>query len=392
MKVHGETVLFGPFIGEFGWEVLFWQGWVRRACRTVFKDYHKVAASFPGRYPFYPDVDEFWGHPQEITSRKFVSSKGYTTDNWFVSLAERGQNRDLKKDAEELWEGSLLLDTLLEHYKKKLPDDALILSPAGWIDLPDLPPAVGTKPEKHDDGTFTLPTVHIPPQFQVLEPIRATEKGKAILQNLVAPDEKVIAIFPRARLTRRPDKNWPEEKYVALIDWISKKFTEFRIVVLGEPGGTYFADGTMPEGCVDLINIESESRMDVQAAALEQATIAAGSVSGATVFALVCGCPTLQWGPIEVIRQNALDNYLKTSIFYYPFANPAVSEIATLFDRFLRWHQNRQHQKAFSKWGFQMPLVKAQFTLWRYQYQLWRTGRIDQVELVYKPTQEEGGG
>jgi hypothetical protein len=57
MNLNKKVVIFGPFVGEFGWELLFWQGWVRKVSRSEFRDYWKVAVSYPGREVFYPDVD-----------------------------------------------------------------------------------------------------------------------------------------------------------------------------------------------------------------------------------------------------------------------------------------------------------------------------------------------
>ena len=376
-----KTVLFGPFIGEFGWELAYWHGWVRRACRTVFKDYHKVAASFPGRYPFYPDADKFLGHPQEITGEKFISNKAYVTDNWFAGLLERGQNRDVRKDTENLWEGSLLFNTLVEHYRKRLPDDVLILSPTNWIDLPDLPPSFGTKIERHTDDTFSASSVHIRFQYQKFEPILPGEKGQEILRELIVPDKKLIALFPRARLTRRPDKNWPKDKYIALIDWIHKKYPEFQVAILGEPGGAYFADGKMPDGCVDLINAEPVYRMDIQVAALQQATIAIGSQSGATSFAMACDCPTFTWGNRNLEKRHYFENFLNTSMYYYPFINPPASEIISLTDRFIRWHLNHDPTRPFPGFGLSGLFMKAQVQRWQYAYRLWRHGQRNQVYL-----------
>src|SRR5258708_38385520 len=76
-----KTVFFGPFIGEFGWELLFWQGWVRKMCRNEFRNHHKVVASYPGRQAFYPYADEVWPLPERFLNLK-VSGHSYFTDGW----------------------------------------------------------------------------------------------------------------------------------------------------------------------------------------------------------------------------------------------------------------------------------------------------------------------
>ena len=76
-----KTVFFGPWVGEFGWELVWWHGWVKKLCRTVYRDHHRVAASYPGRTLFYPDVHEFWAHPAEFPGRS-ISQNSYVTDYW----------------------------------------------------------------------------------------------------------------------------------------------------------------------------------------------------------------------------------------------------------------------------------------------------------------------
>ena len=380
MSMSLKTVLFGPFIGEFGWELLYWQGWVRKACRTIFKDYHKIAASFPGRYTFYPDVDEFWEHPQEIIGRKHISSKGYTTDNWFAGLLERGENQDVDKDSTTLWEGSVLLQELTEYYQKRLPDNAVILSPANWIDLPGLQVAFGTQFTKNPDKTYTQKTVHIKFNHQILEEIKATDKGTQVIKNLVAEDVPLIALFPRARMTRRLDKNWPQENYSELIQHIRQNFPEITICILGEPGGAYFADGIIPEGCIDLININPDYRMDTHVAALNQAIMAIGSMSGATLFALAAGTPTLHWGPINLRERIKYENYLNTDTDYYPFPQPSTKDIITLADYWLYRHGYGTLRR-IKPLSLFYTMTKANLRIHRYNLNLKMTRQKDQVHI-----------
>jgi hypothetical protein len=80
-----KTVFFGPFVGEFGWELLAWQGWVRKVCRNEYKDYHKIVCSFPGHYPLYPDTDEYIPLPQWLVDTK-LPARAYITDCWIGDL------------------------------------------------------------------------------------------------------------------------------------------------------------------------------------------------------------------------------------------------------------------------------------------------------------------
>lgn len=54
-----RTVFFGPWIGEFGWEVATWQAWCRKQARNYDKAY---VCSFPDMEALYTDFAEFVPH------------------------------------------------------------------------------------------------------------------------------------------------------------------------------------------------------------------------------------------------------------------------------------------------------------------------------------------
>ena len=54
-----RVVLFGPWIGELGWELMTWQSW----CRKKAKNYDKAyVCSFPDMKPVYEDFATFIPH------------------------------------------------------------------------------------------------------------------------------------------------------------------------------------------------------------------------------------------------------------------------------------------------------------------------------------------
>ena len=59
-----EVAYFGPWIGEFGWELMAWQAWCRQESRKYDKSY---VCSFAGMEPLYQDFAEFI--PHKYTSR-----------------------------------------------------------------------------------------------------------------------------------------------------------------------------------------------------------------------------------------------------------------------------------------------------------------------------------
>ncbi|MBA7699602.1 hypothetical protein ES703_108300 [subsurface metagenome] len=58
-----KVAFFGPWVGEFGWELMTWQAWCRKKSREFDKSY---VCSFPDMEPLYKDfADEFVPHDHE---------------------------------------------------------------------------------------------------------------------------------------------------------------------------------------------------------------------------------------------------------------------------------------------------------------------------------------
>ena len=136
-----RTVFFGPFVGELGWELLYWHAWVRKLCQTEFKGYRKVVASYPGREPFYPDADDFWGHPENVLDA-LTSPRAYITDFWRDGMPRgntwrmerrfRFLNRVERVGVDEqpkVTDVEPVVQELLASYRAALPDDTQFFVP-----------------------------------------------------------------------------------------------------------------------------------------------------------------------------------------------------------------------------------------------------------------------
>lgn len=319
-----KTIFFGPFVGEFGWELLFWHDWVKRMCRTRYKDYYRIACSFPGRYPFYPEVDEFWPLPEDFL-RNTISSRGYITDCWINGYPRPSINVVLPDICP-------LLGKVINDFKKKLPSATEFIHPWEFrYDKEDKKYyGVDIKHSPRSDDDFIA--YNIPRQKQVVGYLNPTQKGIKILKTIISPEEKIISIFPRNRLFRRPDKNWSKENHEFLIKEIQKELPKFKIGILGEPGGAFFTDG-VPAGCIDLINIDQNYRMDVQLAALKQSKLAIGSISGAILFVLASGCKAITWGGLDQEKACAKENFMNSPFIFLAHKNPSVN----LIIKYVKW-------------------------------------------------------
>jgi hypothetical protein len=176
-------------------------------------------------------------------------------------------------------------------------------------------------------------------RYQVFEYLEPTEKGRSAFARLCEPDKRLIALYPRCRAIRRPDKNWGSGKYLELIARLQEVCADHTVAVFGEPSGSYFADG-VPLGCLNLVSVPSHLRLDLQIAALRQAAFALGTMSGALAVALGAGCPALIWGfgyhTVTYWRANTLH----TPMIYYPDIDPTVDIVLEMARSLRRMVEN----------------------------------------------------
>ena len=65
-----KTIIFGPWFGEFSYEVCLWAPRLRKICRHEYQDYHKIAVGYAGREILYADfVDEYIPFDEETLSK-----------------------------------------------------------------------------------------------------------------------------------------------------------------------------------------------------------------------------------------------------------------------------------------------------------------------------------
>ena len=334
-----KTVFFGPFVGEFGWEMLYWHAWVNKVSNGKFKNYKKIVASFSGRESFYPNADEYWAHPEEFNNY-FKSSNGYITDFWMNGFPRGNESIQknllgiLKYESWKYFESSknqvdvkLKAEELLNLYKKKLPDDAEYFIPfsRNSFDGKDFG-IFGDQNPKSDISIRQIPIPFKDQLFSILEP---PKKTFLVLKDYIDLESPLIAIYPRNRINRRPDKNWNKINYIELINNFKKEYSDHQIGIFGSPGEAFF-DDKCPEGCIDLINIPNNQRMNIQVAALKQAKLAIGSLSGAMVVARSCNVPVLTWGLSRDSRRFHDENQLDIETIFHPIQNPTSEEIFKL--------------------------------------------------------------
>jgi hypothetical protein len=344
-----RTVLFGPFIGEFGWELIAWQGWVRVACAERYAGWRTIACSYPGRAPLYPTVDEFWPLPNSFLALRAQPNQ-YVTAGW------RGGYPGYAQPSTTMWkeftpEGVTIV---YEHSSVHKPLTTPDIEPQACLMLAELvsrlpPDTVVHAPWRHnklDDGLEfgLLPeSPSAPPdrrlqlemikiEDQLMEPLRASATGKLALDEIVPAARKMVSVFPRYR-PFDPDRNWPAENYRALIARLQDDFPNAVFAIIGAPGETAFDDG-VPDGCVDLIHVDDDLRLDLQLAALDRSNFSFGGASGATILALYARCPLAKWTSEEAITRDEGDNIFHTPQTLHPNVQPNVDEARSFILQF----------------------------------------------------------
>lgn len=337
-KTASRTVFFGPFVGEFGWEVTRWHGWVRKTIQTDFKDARTIVSSTAGRQIFYPEATEFWPIPKNLTS-PLPSHRNYITDAWIGKFPRLRKFIYLgpyfhfpvsgRPPVENVRQRAM---AWLEECASKLPEDTQFFVP--WKENHHRGLSFGVRlladPPTRDQDLLTLPIPYSQQEFAKLE---ASPEALQFVQSKLKPNTGLVCIFPRMRSSRRPDKNWKVERYVETISLLQKNLG-VQVALLGSPGGCYF-ENEMPPGTVDFIHVPESSRADIHAAAVAASQLCLGSISGAMVFALLCGGRVISWSAPELQHFLYLENLIQSPLLCYPEQNPSVETIYSLCEKML---------------------------------------------------------
>jgi hypothetical protein len=380
-----KTVFFGPFVGELGWEMLYWHAWVHKVSVTNFKDYRKIVSSFPGREPFYPKADEFWPHPQHVLDL-LKYPRGYITDFWLNGLP-RGNSMipgrrfgilpthtwDFITPETTATDFEPVASRLLESYQASLPDDTVCFVPFQKNLYPQDNLTFGVEVSEQPLTDEEFVSHRIPFEQQLFKQLRPTPRGIRLLGKLVSKKQRLICIFPRYRHIRRPDKNWPREKYLHLVRYFQTHYPSMIVALAGLPGDAHFDDG-VPEGCLDLINVPADARLDIQIAALQQSILSLGSESGTMLVSLATGCSALTWGWRNDGPLYHAENRLNTRFLYHPVIDASCEEIALLAssmiaekipseDNMVSWDSERYLASHSLKWRLRFLSVRSQYVM-----------------------------
>ncbi len=333
-----NKIIIGPFLGELGWETLYWSGICNQYINKFdFSEIYVICIK--GHEGFYPYAKNFFYVPDKYVPPA-VSQNAYILDNWINgypgkatkkinlirSLRTSIRNLSFKKIYQEKpylsggnlydeinsWLSDLLSRNNLKNCKHLNPLDESCIDEIG----------LGTK---YING---IPKIIRPSIYRSygFSPHIDKELIPEDIKNTI--QAKDIAIFPRYRKERRPDKNSSEDFYVDLINNINSKYPDRNIFLIGAPGGAYFVDKKIP-GTIDLINLPAEvesSRLLIHMYVLNNIYLSLGSISGAILLALSCGSNAITWGEKEQFNRYHIENICLNKLMYIPKTSIALDE------------------------------------------------------------------
>ena len=262
-----KQIVFGPWIGELGWELTSWQGWVRKLCDTEYKDWDKYVVGFPGRDCLYQDIDMKYISIPEWFCNINYSARAFATDYWTkegpVIKRARPLNFTMAPKA----------DQLIKELKKQLPDVDKWIIP--WEKMKYNGVDIG--------GVYSnryVPQL-IPYNEQRVIPVKPNNLHVDALHSIMNSqgfdsESQLVSLYPRARI-RNADKNWPESYYIEICDLL--RSTGLVTAFVGSPDGALFSNG-VPDGALDLINIDQFNMLNVHIAAMSQSVLGVGPASG----------------------------------------------------------------------------------------------------------------
>ena len=272
-----EVNLYGPYIGEFAWELLWWQGWVRsHATRSSSKNTYTIACSFNGRQPFYESVDQFIPIEELDILGSEYSSRAYILDSW-----DQGESLPPVEFTGQIAE---LITRLKARFKAKVN----VFAP--WKQIRSGDEIFGTKllgtDFKHQKPNYSCQSLPI---------LKPSTRASFLSSDDIAS----ICIFPRHRQKRRPDKNLDMVFYKYLAESLLKE--GYRVFLLGDPNGAYRFHIEHPMFINLVDTIDSKHRLSLHLAALSKSCWAIGGVSGALFLSLFQGVPTIAVGAREML-------------------------------------------------------------------------------------------
>lgn len=324
-----NNILFGPFIGEFGWELCYWQGWVRKYSKT-YSNSKIFIASFEKSYPLYHD----FAYKFIPISKKFVDKK-YSLNGYFPNFKKLSEQE--KKIFKNLYDHEIVrlkeiirndnnndiihlpfypqrdrskLSHLIFLIKKiiKIKNERLIHNenPYKGILIENYLDFLVYNYEKAWD-------VQVPPKnFQIINFLKSTTRVNDLYLKVrqKVNTKHFVTLFPRKRNVFRPERNYSENKWKILIKRLVDDLN-LGVFICGTPEGTGLRDFRY-NNVYNTVFEEEELLLDLHISLLCNSKYSIHSQSGSAYLSMYTGNFTFFFGLENYRKRFDNDNVLNS--------------------------------------------------------------------------------
>lgn len=215
-KGNKRAIIFGPWVGEFTYEVSWWVPEARQVRNEKFLGYRSFALGYIGRRGLYKDfIDEYIEHPRFLQNTLKYPSMTYTVENGIHVIPQNMLE---------------YLRLFVDYLRREGYEEVQYMLPGPLELRPD--PRTGSVliPQKAFADFPRGEYKHLDPDPEIEKIVKRKLKQFKNKQDFV-----YIMASVRHRNGQLEAKNWPPEKYVEFIIKLIKKL-KINIVLAGPQG------------------------------------------------------------------------------------------------------------------------------------------------------------
>ncbi len=344
-----KTIIFGPFIGEFGWELSYWHGWVRKFSKTHYTGYKVVVCSYERSYPLYADfVDKFEPISENLARKNYICA-GYFPNPKNLNYDEKKEFQYLYKQEinklKEKYNGDVEIITHYPQRKRKhlshlffLFKKYIPLFKESELDKQNPFPGLIVKNylnylffnEKDSWDTQTPPGIY-QKHIKLSPSHESNNKIKLLINNDIK--SKFVTIFAR-NLLKRKDKNWREDYWKTFIKLLVEDLN-LKVFLCGLSNAS-FLENFNYKNVYNTIDNDKKEILDLQLACLNKSDFAIHSLSGTVVLSMQCKVKTFFFGEDRYEKRFKEDNLLNSNFRFYTARglNPNPYELYEEFKKY----------------------------------------------------------
>jgi len=324
-----KNILFGPFLGEFGWELCYWQGWVRKFSK-FYSNSKIFIASHPKSYPLYHDyVYKFIPISNKLVDKKY-SLNGYFPN--FKKLSEKEKkvfknlyDQEIVRLKEEIKNDNdydiMHMPFYPQRNRNKLSHLTFLIKKILKINNENAiyheNPYKGLPIKNYLDFLINnyekAWDVQAPPKnFQIIKFLKPTNhvnelylkvRQKVNLKNFVT-------LFPRKRDVFRPERNYHEKKWEIFIKRLVDEL-KLGVFICGTPEGAGLKNFKY-QNVYNTTFEEEKYLLDLQIALLCNSKYSIHSQSGSAYLPMYTGNYTFFFGLENYRKRFDRDNVLNS--------------------------------------------------------------------------------